>query len=108
MRNTADAESEIKAALASLVAAIKPWMMEGAPGRYAGKKVGFFAEDGSDRQWVQRGQSPLNPYGKAPARLMPWPARARNEGSPAAASTPSTGMTGGHGAHAAPAVGKGG
>lgn len=104
----ARSESEVKAALVKLVEAIKPWMMEGAPRHYVEKGVVFFREEASGRQWVQRGAGPINPYGKAPAKLVPWPRdeTAGNGTSVAPSSEPAP--PAGHGVHATPAAKSGG
>jgi Cu(I)/Ag(I) efflux system membrane fusion protein len=85
----ARSESEHRSALARLVAAIEPWMMEGAPKHYAEKKVSLFQEDGGSRKWVQLGERSVNPYGTASASRVPWPAHATKTDTPAAA--PSSG-----------------
>ncbi|MGE3065843.1 MAG: efflux RND transporter periplasmic adaptor subunit [Hyphomicrobiaceae bacterium] len=105
---TARSESQIKAALAKLVEAIKPWMMEGAPKHYAGKGVGVFREAESGRLWIQRGTRPFNPYGKATASRVPWPDGAAADKGPAVnPSNPSSPHVG-HGPHTAPAAKGGG
>jgi len=99
---TARSASEQQSALAKLAEALRPWMMEGAPKHYAEKNVGFFREDTSGRQWLQRGSRPSNPYGNAPAVLVPWPSKepGTSEAAAPAASQPTT--PAGHGIHAAP------
>ncbi|MCB1521619.1 MAG: efflux RND transporter periplasmic adaptor subunit [Hyphomicrobiaceae bacterium] len=70
----AQTASERRAALAALVAAIEPWMREGAPSHYAEKKVAMFKDTASGRLWLQMAGKPLNPYAdEGPAQAMPWP-----------------------------------
>jgi Cu(I)/Ag(I) efflux system membrane fusion protein len=69
----ARSEGETRAALAELVAAIKPWMMEGAPEHYRQRGVSLFRDAADGRLWVQRGDTPANPYGDAAATRVPWP-----------------------------------
>ncbi|MGE0205030.1 MAG: efflux RND transporter periplasmic adaptor subunit [Hyphomicrobiaceae bacterium] len=70
-------ETETRAALAALVSALKPWLVEGAPQHYAAKKVQLFEEEGSARLWLQLQAKPANPYGPAAARLLAWPTRSQ-------------------------------
>ncbi len=100
-------------ALAGLVVAIEPWMIEGAPQHYAGKKVVLFREDGSGRKWVQLGGRPANPFGNGlgvasavagHAAETDAPAGGGGSSEPASRGAP---PGGGHGAHASP-LGKSG
>lgn len=70
----AETESEVQAALAALVAALDPWMHEGAPEHYAKKKVAMFEDTQSDRKWLQLSGAPINPYSEGEAQLLAWPA----------------------------------
>ncbi|MEZ5815624.1 MAG: efflux RND transporter periplasmic adaptor subunit [Hyphomicrobiaceae bacterium] len=105
---SARAESEVKTALAKLVEAIKPWMMEGAPRHYAGKAITLFREEASGRQWVQRGAKPANPYGRAPAALVAWPHDETAGKRPSEAPSKEQALPAGHGTHTVPAVKSGG
>ena len=98
----ARSESEIKAALAKLVEAIRPWMMEGAPNHYAEKKVGFFKEEASGRQWVQRNARPVNPFGNRAASQLPWPNGAAASKGPAVTPSSPPAPPVSYGVHAAP------
>ncbi len=69
----AQTESEVRTALADLVAALEPWMREGAPQHYAEKKVEMYVDQLSGRKWLQMAGRPLNPFGSENAELMPWP-----------------------------------
>ncbi|MEZ5851480.1 MAG: efflux RND transporter periplasmic adaptor subunit [Hyphomicrobiaceae bacterium] len=88
---SARTESETKAALAKLTEAMKPWMMEGVPKHYAEKKVAFFREGESGRQWIQRDARPVNPFGKSQATLVPWPV-ARSKTPPPASPAKGSGI----------------
>ncbi len=65
--------SEIRSALAELVTALTPWMMDGAPVHYAEKKLTIYRESASGRAWVQMEGKPVNPYGDGEAEPLPWP-----------------------------------
>ena len=65
--------TEVSDALGRLVDALKPWIMEGAPGHYQGKQVVMFS-DALDRHWLQIGARPFNPFGSEPAEAVPYPA----------------------------------
>ncbi|MEQ8823307.1 MAG: efflux RND transporter periplasmic adaptor subunit [Filomicrobium sp.] len=60
---TAQTESEAKAALADLVVALKPWVHDGAPGHYRAKNVEIYRSEDNGRMWLQLAGKPLNPYG---------------------------------------------
>ncbi|MFV0297516.1 MAG: efflux RND transporter periplasmic adaptor subunit [Hyphomicrobiaceae bacterium] len=104
----ARSESQSKAALANLVEAIRPWMETGAPQHYADKDVGFFREDGSGRQWIQRGTHAVNPFGKAAATRVPWKSGSTEKKAPEAAPKEQPVIVPGHGAHAQPLPANGG
>ncbi|HML90839.1 efflux RND transporter periplasmic adaptor subunit [Methyloceanibacter sp.] len=70
----AETESELQAALAALVASLEPWMLEGAPGHYAEKKLAIYEDKKSGSKWLQLSGSPLNPYSDDDAQMLPWPA----------------------------------
>ena len=70
----AETESELQAALAALVAALEPWMREGAPDHYAEKKLAIYEDKKSSSKWLQLSGAPLNPYSEDEARILPWPA----------------------------------
>lgn len=69
----AQTESETQVALADLVAAIEPWLIEGAPQHYADKKLAIFIDNETGRKWVQMVGRPLDPYGRGEAAVVPWP-----------------------------------
>ncbi|MFV0367031.1 MAG: efflux RND transporter periplasmic adaptor subunit [Hyphomicrobiaceae bacterium] len=65
--------TELKSALAELVAALLPWMREGAPQHYAEKKLALYKDASDGRHWVQMTGDPTNPYGNGKADVVPWP-----------------------------------
>ncbi len=77
-------ESETQAALAELVAALEPWVHDGAPQHYREKKLSVFKDQASGRMWFQTQGRPLNPYGKGASSQIQLP-----ETSPAKASAAS-------------------
>ena len=66
-------ESELKSALAQLVAALKPWLLEGAPQHYKEKGVTLFEGHSDDRLWLQLSGPSANPYGSGHAMKIEWP-----------------------------------
>jgi Cu(I)/Ag(I) efflux system membrane fusion protein len=69
----ARAISETETALAKLVTALRPWLMDGAPDHYREKKVALFKEQDGKRLWLQKEGKPLNPYGSGAGEQIPWP-----------------------------------
>ncbi len=67
------AESETSVALAQLVAALAPWIREGAPEHYREKKVALHKDSASGRMWLQLGGGQLNPFGDGPSSLIALP-----------------------------------
>lgn len=82
-------ESELKSALAQLVAALKPWLLEGAPQHYKKKDVTLYMDHGKDRLWLQMSGPPANPYGSGHAMKVDWPEIKQNEAQ-AETSTPAS------------------
>lgn len=70
---TARSESELRATLETLVSALRPWLLGGAPDHYKERKVAFFKEADSTRVWLQLEGKPLNPYGDGGSQQVPWP-----------------------------------
>ncbi len=60
-------------ALARLVAALEPWLMQGAPVHYRDAGLSLFRDTGSGRAWIQQGRDPRNPYGDTAAERTTWP-----------------------------------
>jgi membrane fusion protein, copper/silver efflux system len=73
LAKSARTESELKSALARLVTALKPWLIEGAPQHYKSKKVLLYKEHDSDRMWLQMSGKSTNPYGSGHAMKVDWP-----------------------------------
>lgn len=69
----AQTTSELSAALSTLVAALSPWMRNGAPTHYKTKKVAMYEEEGTGKRWLQLSGKPLNPFSNKKADLMNWP-----------------------------------
>ena len=93
--------SETRAALQSLVNALRPWVMDGAPGHYQSRDVILF-QDTAERTWLQLSGRPFNPFGQEAADQVPFPEMtepdAPSEAQPAEASAQV--MKGrGHGGH---------
>ncbi len=74
----AKSESEIRSALANLAAALRPWILAGAPDHYRERKVGLFKEPDGKRVWLQKMGQGLNPYGEGAGKQVPWPESGEN------------------------------
>lgn len=72
----AKAESEVQAALSDLAAALRPWLLSGAPDHYRSKNVALYKETDGNRVWLQVTGGPINPYSRAQGVLVPYPAPA--------------------------------
>jgi len=59
--------------LSRLMAALQPWLIEGAPIHYRDAGLLLFKEAGTGRLWIQEGGEPNNPYGDSPAEAVDWP-----------------------------------
>lgn len=59
--------------LARLMAALEPWLLEGAPVHYRNAGLFLFRDTGTGRLWIQQGDTPRNPYGDAEATRVDWP-----------------------------------
>ncbi len=70
-------EREVQAALARLVTALRPWLMEGTPDHYRKRKLVILKDKESGRYWLQLRGRALNPYGRGAADLVPWPETAQ-------------------------------
>ncbi len=96
----ARALSELRQALADLVAALTPWLREGAPKHYADKKLVFFREASGQRSWLQVAGKPSNPYGDGEVEALPWPQPRENatakSSEPAPSTTPPSAAMGAH------------
>lgn len=69
----AKTESELRSALAQLVSALKPWLVEGAPQHYKKKDVVLYKDHGNDKLWIQMKGTTSNPYGSGHAMKVDWP-----------------------------------
>lgn len=76
-------ESETQAALADIVAALEPWVREGAPGHYRERKLTLLKDEGSGRMWLQTEGRPLNPYGNGPSSEIQLAEISRERGTAA-------------------------
>ena len=63
----------LAAELARLVAALKPWLLEGAPVHYREAGVTLLQDQPSGRLWLQEGSAARNPYGEGAAQVIAWP-----------------------------------
>lgn len=70
---TAGEGDALAAELARLMAALEPWLLEGAPVHYRDAGLSLFRDTGSKRLWLQEGDAPRNPYSKGEAERVTWP-----------------------------------
>ena len=70
---SSDTPEDLRTALAALMRALEPWLLEGAPSSYAARGVVMFEESGTGRRWLQDGQPARNPYGDGDGSFVPWP-----------------------------------
>ena len=63
----------LAADLASLMAALENWLLDGAPAHYDTLGLILYLEDETGRLWLQLGGPPANPYGANPATVVEWP-----------------------------------
>ena len=82
---SATSESQTKDALATLVKAIRIWIIEGAPKHYASKKVDVYQDAEDGRVWVQLSGKPLNPYARRSGNRVPFKFASDESGAAAAA-----------------------
>ena len=75
----AKTESEFRSALAQLVSALKPWLLEGAPQHYKKKNVVLYNDHSSNKPWLQMAGEPSNPYGSGHAMKVDWPEIKKDE-----------------------------
>ncbi len=97
----AKSESETKSALAEMVLALEPWVLNGAPNHYREKKVTLRKDSASGRMWLQLGDRPLNPYSNGAFEKIALPEVSQEEPMASKANatsgmeiTPSTSMPG--------------
>ena len=70
---TAREGEALAAELARLMAALEPWLLEGAPIHYQDAGLSLFRDTETGHLWLQQGDSPNNPYGDAEAEIVAWP-----------------------------------
>lgn len=72
-------EEEQQTAMAELVAALKPWILEGKPQHYKQKGVKLYLDHGTGNYWLQLGGEMAHPYGAGHAVEMPLPDKVEAE-----------------------------
>ena len=60
-------DEEQQQSLARLVAALRPWIMEGRPKHYKDKGVKLYLDHGTGNYWLQSGSDMVHPYGSGHA-----------------------------------------
>ena len=75
LMSTTDATDEVttRNALAALMTALEPWLMDGAPAHYRDAGLVFYRETETGRAWLQQGSELTNPYGTGKAEKIAWP-----------------------------------
>ena len=86
-------EGEVRAALAKLVAALKPWVMTGAPEHYRTKGVTLYQDTDGARLWLQLAGRTANPYGPDEGRLIGPATPAGAASAHSAAAVPAQGTS---------------
>lgn len=59
--------------LSSLMNALEPWLLQGAPAHYEQQNLLLFSDRETGQLWLQQGGQAANPYGNGQARLVEWP-----------------------------------
>jgi Cu(I)/Ag(I) efflux system membrane fusion protein len=67
------AGAPLAAQLQRLMAALTPWLLEGAPQHYQQAGVRLFRDRESRQLWLQRSATPRNPYGAGATEAVAWP-----------------------------------
>ena len=70
---SSDTPEDLRTALAALMRALEPWLLEGAPSSYAARGVVMFEDTISGRRWLQDARPARNPYGDGGSTPVPWP-----------------------------------
>ncbi|MEM7727989.1 MAG: efflux RND transporter periplasmic adaptor subunit [Pseudomonadota bacterium] len=65
--------SELRRALAALMDALRPWLLDGAPSNYAMHGLVLFQDSATESLWLQEALPARNPYGPGPEAVIPWP-----------------------------------
>lgn len=63
----------LAAELARLMAALEPWLLEGAPVHYRDAGLMLFRDADTGRLWIQERGAPRNPYQDGEAAVISWP-----------------------------------
>ena len=69
----AGSRQQLADALAQLVKALEPWLLNGAPQHYSNAGLTLHRDEASGRLWLQDRAPVMNPYGDGAAVLLPWP-----------------------------------
>lgn len=66
-------QADLAHELSRLMAALEPWLLNGAPIHYRDAGLSLFRESDTGRLWLQESKEASNPYGNSPAELVKWP-----------------------------------
>lgn len=66
-------DNELQIALAKLMRALEPWLLEGKAQHYHDKGLRLFIDKPSGNMWVQLEDKAANPYGNGESILKEWP-----------------------------------
>ena len=69
----AGSRQQLADALAQLVKALEPWLLNGAPQHYSNAGLTLHRDEASGRLWLQDRAPVMNPYGDGAAVRLPWP-----------------------------------
>lgn len=69
----AENSDALKLALSELMAALTPWLLEGAPSHYQEAGLTLFREIDGGRYWLQEDGVAMNPYGDVASTVVAWP-----------------------------------
>ncbi|MGV6820999.1 MAG: efflux RND transporter periplasmic adaptor subunit [Parvularcula sp.] len=70
----------LASALAALMNALDPWLLEGMPVHYQNAGLTLYQDPQSGRRWLQSEGLPRNPYTNAEPSLIPWPQQHEDDG----------------------------
>lgn len=74
---------DVSAPMAGLMAALEPWLLEGAPAHYQQAGLTLYRDAATKRLWLQRSKRPSNPYGAGAAQIVAWPNPIQSMSAPA-------------------------
>ena len=66
-------QADLAHELSRLMAALEPWLLNGAPIHYRDAGLSLFRESDTGHLWLQESKEASNPYGNSPAELVKWP-----------------------------------